>query len=134
MGTLGKLKKTGVTYKGLIEGITFGPVPVVISPIAKVNPEAPDYRVYRGQSEVGAAWKKKTQEGNRYLIVTLDDPASRHRSNAGWCPMVKSILSIGPDLSLSNGACLVKSIIRDDTEHASRRKPPCLKPLKPFVP
>ncbi|TLX16199.1 DUF736 family protein [Rhizobium sp. MHM7A] len=75
MGTLGKLKKTGVTYKGLIEGITFGPVPVVISPIAKANPEAPDYRVYRGQSEVGAAWKKRTQEGNRYLIVTLDDPA-----------------------------------------------------------
>lgn len=75
MGTLGRLKKAGLVYEGSIESITFGPVPVVISPIAKATAEAPDYRVYRGQSEVGAAWKKKTQEGNRYLVVKLDDPA-----------------------------------------------------------
>jgi uncharacterized protein (DUF736 family) len=75
MGTLGQLKKTGLGYEGSIEGLTFGPVPVVISPIAKANSEAPDYRVYRGLSEVGAAWKKKTAEGNRYLVVKLDDPA-----------------------------------------------------------
>jgi uncharacterized protein (DUF736 family) len=35
----------------------------------------PDYRVYRGASEVGAAWAKTARSGRRYLVVTLDDPA-----------------------------------------------------------
>jgi uncharacterized protein (DUF736 family) len=64
-----------VTKSRFIEGISFGPVPVIISPIAKPNIDAPDYRVHRGRSEVGAAWKKKSREGGPYLVVKLDDPA-----------------------------------------------------------
>lgn len=74
MGILGRLKKTGQIYEGSIEAITFGPVPVVISPIAKPNTDAPDFRVHRDRSEIGAAWKKKSREGSRHLVVKLDDP------------------------------------------------------------
>jgi uncharacterized protein (DUF736 family) len=75
MGTLGKFKKSGSFFEGTVESITFGPSPIKILPIAKPNPEAPDYRVYRGQSEVGAGWRKKTKEGVRYLVLSLDDPS-----------------------------------------------------------
>lgn len=42
---------------------------------AKLNSLSPDYRVFRGEAEVGAAWRKKNREGQRYLVVSLDDPA-----------------------------------------------------------
>lgn len=37
---------------------------------------APDYRVFAGQSEVGAAWRERTKDETprEYLSVRLDDP------------------------------------------------------------
>ncbi|WP_165823564.1 DUF736 family protein [Metarhizobium album] len=79
MGTIGTFKKDGGTYEGVIESITSAALPARIVPVqSKPNAEAPDYRVYRGKSEVGAAWRKKTRSGDRYLLVTLDDPAFAH--------------------------------------------------------
>ncbi len=76
MGTIGKFKKEGGVYEGVIESMTSAALPARIVPVqSKPNAEAPDYRVYRGESEVGAAWRKKTRAGDRYLVVTLDDPA-----------------------------------------------------------
>ena len=76
MATLGKFKKEHGTYVGVVESITCAALPARISPVrSKPNKESPDYRVYRGTAELGAAWKKKTRAGERYLIVKLDDPA-----------------------------------------------------------
>ncbi|MGP4691982.1 DUF736 domain-containing protein [Agrobacterium cavarae] len=76
MATLGKFTKENGVYEGVIESITCAALPARISPVrTKPNSEAPDYRVYRGEAEVGAAWKKKTRTGEHYLVVTLDDPA-----------------------------------------------------------
>lgn len=36
---------------------------------------APDYRLYREQSELGAAWSKLSKSGRRFYVVTLDDPS-----------------------------------------------------------
>ncbi len=38
--------------------------------------KAPDYRVFAGKSELGAAWKARSQGGNPrdYLSLRLDDP------------------------------------------------------------
>ncbi|WP_281978775.1 DUF736 domain-containing protein [Pseudorhizobium flavum] len=76
MATLGKFKKAEGGFEGTIEGITTAAAKVRIQPVqAKPNNSAPDYRVFRGEAEVGAAWRKKNREGQRYLVVTLDDPA-----------------------------------------------------------
>ncbi|MGH6972563.1 MAG: DUF736 domain-containing protein, partial [Caulobacteraceae bacterium] len=36
---------------------------------------APDYRIFAGSVELGAAWKRKSRENNDYLSVKLDDPS-----------------------------------------------------------
>ena len=42
----------------------------------KSKDNAPDYRVYLGNIEVGAAWKRTAKESGRdYWSVKLDDPA-----------------------------------------------------------
>jgi uncharacterized protein (DUF736 family) len=42
----------------------------------KSKDNAPDYRVYLGNIEVGAAWKRTAKEsGREYWSVKLDDPA-----------------------------------------------------------
>jgi len=36
---------------------------------------APSHRVLVGRAEIGAAWKKKSNEGREYLGLKLDDPS-----------------------------------------------------------
>jgi uncharacterized protein (DUF736 family) len=44
-------------------------------PIEKANDKAPDYRVYAGGAEIGAAWSKTSESDKPYLSVKLDDPS-----------------------------------------------------------
>ena len=42
----------------------------------KDNDKAPDYRIFAGATEFGAAWKKTVRDSDReYLSVKLDDPS-----------------------------------------------------------
>jgi uncharacterized protein (DUF736 family) len=41
----------------------------------KENDKAPDFRIFAGQTEFGAAWKKTSSAGREYLSVKLDDPS-----------------------------------------------------------
>ena len=42
----------------------------------KDNDTAPDYRIFSGATECGAAWRKTARESDReYLSVKLDDPS-----------------------------------------------------------
>jgi hypothetical protein len=41
----------------------------------KENDKAPDYRIFAGATEFGAAWKKTSGAGREYLSVKLDDPS-----------------------------------------------------------
>ena len=76
MATIGTFKLENGAYVGVVETLTCPPSPVRIEPIAtKATAAAPDYRVYRGASEVGAAWVQQTKDKRRYLVVSLDDPA-----------------------------------------------------------
>ncbi len=43
-------------------------------PVDKTGDKGPDYRVFAGVVECGAAWKKTNREGGEYLTVKLDDP------------------------------------------------------------
>jgi uncharacterized protein (DUF736 family) len=41
----------------------------------KADDRAPDFRIFSGQTEFGAAWKKTSRENRSYLSVKLDDPS-----------------------------------------------------------
>lgn len=41
----------------------------------KDNDRAPDFRIFAGQTEFGAAWKKVSRDSRDYLSVKLDDPS-----------------------------------------------------------
>lgn len=49
---------------------------IALRPVdGKSNDNAPDYRAYSGDREVGAGWTKTSQGGNPYLSIELDDPS-----------------------------------------------------------
>jgi uncharacterized protein (DUF736 family) len=39
------------------------------------NPNAPDYRIFAGATELGAAWKQVSKDNRDYISVKLDDPS-----------------------------------------------------------
>jgi uncharacterized protein (DUF736 family) len=45
-------------------------------PLAATSEDAPDFRIFAGNVEIGAAWKKVSQQGGRpYVSAKLDDPS-----------------------------------------------------------
>ncbi|MBQ1562058.1 DUF736 family protein [Caulobacter sp.] len=44
----------------------------------------PDYRVFAGQTALGAAWKKARRSSNADLSVKLDDLGFGERSTPPW--------------------------------------------------
>lgn len=76
MATIGNFQKQADgSYTGSITTLTFNAQAVVIRPSRGEGDKAPDYRVFAGQSEIGAAWKKASREDRAYLSVKLDDPS-----------------------------------------------------------
>ena len=59
---------------GTIKTLTLN-VKAAIRPSDKDNDKAPDYRVFAGSVEFGAAWKKTTRDDRDYLSLKLDDPS-----------------------------------------------------------
>lgn len=74
MATIGTFTKTDNGYTGAVKSLTLN-VKARIAPTEKTNDKAPDFRIFAGQTELGAAWKKKSNEGREYLSVKLDDPS-----------------------------------------------------------
>jgi uncharacterized protein (DUF736 family) len=62
------------SLNGTIKTLTLN-VKATIRPADKDNDKAPDYRVFAGTVEFGAAWKKTSREDREYLSVKLDDPS-----------------------------------------------------------
>jgi uncharacterized protein (DUF736 family) len=74
MATIGTFTKTENGFTGAVKTLALN-VKARISPSEKPNDKAPDFRIFAGQTEFGAAWKKKSSEGREYLSVKLDDPS-----------------------------------------------------------
>ena len=66
------------TYTGELATLTVAARKVVFQPSEARGDKAPSYRVVgpskTGNVELGAAWKKRSEEGRDYLSVKLDDP------------------------------------------------------------
>ena len=73
MATIGTFTKNGEDFTGAVKTLTLN-VKAKITRAEKENDKAPDYRIFAGQTEFGAAWKKTSGAGREYLSVKLDDP------------------------------------------------------------
>jgi uncharacterized protein (DUF736 family) len=47
---------------------------ITLKPMEKSSDNAPDFRVYSGEGEVGAAWNKVSKDEREYVFVKVDDP------------------------------------------------------------
>ena len=76
MATIGAFTKdeTG-DYTGSIKTLTLNVKSAVLRKVEKGNDKGPDFRIFSGQTEFGAAWKKTSRENRDYLSVKLDDPS-----------------------------------------------------------
>lgn len=75
MATIGSFKKNGRIFEGSIATLSVQASGVRIVPEEhKATDQAPDYRVFVGRAEIGAAWKKTSEAQRDYLSLKLDDP------------------------------------------------------------
>lgn len=76
MATIGTFTKTeDGAYKGSIHTLSLNVKSAQFRPNEKSVPGAPDFRIFSGKAELGAAWKKTSAENREFLNVKLDDPS-----------------------------------------------------------
>lgn len=76
MATIGTFTKSADgSYSGSIKTLTLNVKAAQLRAVDKENVKAPDYRIFAGGTEFGAAWKKTSREDRDYLSVKLDDPS-----------------------------------------------------------
>jgi uncharacterized protein (DUF736 family) len=74
MATIGSFTKTDTGFAGTVKTLPLN-VKATFRADDNENDKAPDFRIYAGTIEFGAAWKKTSREGRDYLSVKLDDPS-----------------------------------------------------------
>lgn len=77
MATIGTFTKdeNGV-YTGTVRTLSVNAKARIAPDADKSKDNAPDFRVYAGTAEIGAAWKKTAEStGREYISVKLDDPS-----------------------------------------------------------
>jgi uncharacterized protein (DUF736 family) len=75
MATIGTFTKSENGFTGAVKTLTLN-VKAQFRAGEKANDKAPDFRIFTGQTEFGAAWKQTAKDsGREYLSVKLDDPS-----------------------------------------------------------
>ena len=75
MATIGTFTKSENGFTGTVKTLTLN-VKAKITPAEGENERGPDFRIFAGATDFGAAWKKTARETQReYLSVKLDDPS-----------------------------------------------------------
>ena len=76
MATIGTfIKQADGSYAGAIKTLTLNVKAAQLRENEKSDDKAPDYRIFAGQTEFGAAWKRTSRENRDYLSCKLDDPS-----------------------------------------------------------
>jgi len=76
MATIGAFhKQADGSYSGAIKTLTLNVKQAQFRAADKDNEKAPDFRIFSGQTEFGAAWMKTSKEDRASLSVKLDDPS-----------------------------------------------------------
>lgn len=77
MATIGTFTRNdnGAGFSGAVKTLTLN-VKAKFTPTEGESDRGPDFRIFAGTTEFGAAWKKIARETQReYLSVKLDDPS-----------------------------------------------------------
>ncbi|MGE0853893.1 MAG: DUF736 domain-containing protein [Hyphomicrobiaceae bacterium] len=78
MPVIGTFKADKDGYAGTIRTLSINAKLRIVANDQKQSASAPDFRVFAGTTEVGAAWRKTSAEDHTsYLRVRLDDPSFR---------------------------------------------------------
>ncbi|MBJ7412352.1 MAG: DUF736 domain-containing protein [Phenylobacterium sp.] len=76
MATIGTFhKQADGSYAGAIKTLSLNVKAAQFRASETDNEKGPDFRIFAGQTEFGAAWKKTSRENRDYLSVKLDDPS-----------------------------------------------------------
>lgn len=76
MAQIGTFTAKDGKYTGTIRTMTINVKTQLVPNQKKSHDEAPDFRVYAGGAELGAAWRQESKNGDKpYLSVKLDDPS-----------------------------------------------------------
>ncbi|EXL02365.1 MULTISPECIES: DUF736 domain-containing protein [Brucella] len=75
MATIGTFSRTDNGFAGSVKTLNLNVKSVKFIPADDETENGPDFRVFSGATEFGAAWKKQSVQGNSYLSVKLDDPS-----------------------------------------------------------
>jgi uncharacterized protein (DUF736 family) len=75
MTVIGTFVATADGYSGHIRTLTIQRWVRILANEQTDTPHAPDFKLFCGDVEVGAAWKAKSKSGQTYLSVQLDDPS-----------------------------------------------------------
>ena len=95
MATIGTFTAGKDGYAGTIRTLTISVKARIVANEAKKSDAPPDFQVYAGRAELGAAWKQRTSGDmpRDYLSVQLDDPSFAEpisgRSRIVWTLMSK---------------------------------------------
>ena len=76
MATIGTFSRTANGFSGSVKTLNLDVKTVTFALAEGDNEKGPDFRIFAGATEFGAAWKKTARESDReYLSVKLDDPS-----------------------------------------------------------
>jgi uncharacterized protein (DUF736 family) len=75
MATIGTFTSTENGFTGFIRTLALN-VKARIARVENPSDKGPQFRIFAGAVELGAAWQKRSNESDRdYLSVKLDDPS-----------------------------------------------------------
>lgn len=75
MATIGTFTSKDGKWTGTIRTMTIN-VKAQMVPVAEKSEDGPDYRIFAGGAELGAAWQRESKDGETpYLSISLDDPS-----------------------------------------------------------
>ena len=76
MAQIGSFTAKDGKYTGTIRTMTINVKAQLVPNKKKAIESAPDFRIYAGGAELGAAWREESKGGETpYLSVQLDDPS-----------------------------------------------------------
>lgn len=76
MATIGTFtQQLDGSYQGSIRTLSLNVKQAQLRANDKTDDKAPDFRIFAGATEFGAAWKRTSREEREYLSVKLDDPS-----------------------------------------------------------
>lgn len=76
MPQIGSFTLKDGNYTGTIRTMTINVKSQLVPNMEKASDGAPDFRLFAGGAELGAAWRQESKNGETtYLAVKLDDPS-----------------------------------------------------------